>query len=70
MQGGDSGSCVLLNEVNTNATIVGVLFASNEFSQVSYMMPMDMVIRDIEYVTKQKVTQPTFIDYEKRFGGL
>ncbi|KAH7562998.1 hypothetical protein J3E72DRAFT_186700 [Bipolaris maydis] len=70
MQGGDSGSCVLLNEVNSNATIVGLLFASNECSQVSYMMPIDLVIRDIEYVTRQKVTQPKFIEYDKRFGGL
>ncbi|KAJ5051213.1 hypothetical protein J3E74DRAFT_469662 [Bipolaris maydis] len=70
MRGGDSGSCVLLNEDNATATMVGLLFASNEFTRVSYMMPIDLVIRDIEYVTRQKVTQPKFIEYDKRFDGL
>jgi hypothetical protein len=63
---GDSGSCVLLNESNPKATIVGLLYASNEHTHVSYMIPFDLVVRDIEHVTSQTVVQPEFVDYDTR----
>jgi hypothetical protein len=66
MLSGDSGSCVLLNESNQKATIVGLLYASNEHTHVSYMIPFDLVVRDIEYVTGQTVVQPEFVDYDTR----
>ncbi|CAE7020408.1 hypothetical protein PTTW11_03059 [Pyrenophora teres f. teres] len=66
MSSGDSGSCVLLNESNPKATIVGLLYASNEYTHVSYMIPFDFVVRDIEHVTGQTVVQPEFVDYDTR----
>ncbi|KAJ4361894.1 hypothetical protein N0V83_010835 [Neocucurbitaria cava] len=57
--GGDSGSVVLLNRPGETATIVGLAFASNEATCVSYMTPMGHVIADIERVTGAKVTMPT-----------
>jgi len=66
MLAGDSGSCVLLNERNEKATLVGLLYASNEYTRVSYMIPFDLVVQDIEYVTGQKVVQPEFVDYDAR----
>ncbi|KAI1560131.1 hypothetical protein PtrEW7m1_011665 [Pyrenophora tritici-repentis] len=66
MLSGDSGSCVLLNESNPKATIVGLLYASNEHTHVSYMIPFDLVVRDIEHVTGQTVVQPEFVDYDTR----
>ncbi|USP79246.1 hypothetical protein yc1106_06520 [Curvularia clavata] len=67
MKGGDSGSCVLLNEASDKPNFVGLLFASNPCTRASYMIPMDLVIRDIEHVTGQTVTQPTFVEYADRF---
>jgi hypothetical protein len=66
MLAGDSGSCVILNERNFKATIVGLLYASNEYTRVSYMIPFDLVVRDIEHVTGQTVVQPEFVDYNTR----
>ncbi|KAF2864682.1 hypothetical protein BDV95DRAFT_613333 [Massariosphaeria phaeospora] len=40
------------------AYIAGLAFASNEQFLLSYMMPMDVVVKDIEAVTSGKVTMP------------
>ena len=68
MLGGDSGSCVLLQEKEDcrKLTNIGLLFASNEYTRVSYMMPIDMVINDIEHVTGHTVTEPKFVEYADR----
>jgi len=66
MRAGDSGSCVLLNERNRRATIVSLLYASNEHSRVAYMIPFDLVVRDIELVTGQKVSKPESVQYDER----
>ncbi|KAJ4371127.1 hypothetical protein N0V83_004343 [Neocucurbitaria cava] len=56
--GGDSGSVVLLNERNPEATMLGLGFASNKATFVGYMLPMSHIIEDIERVTSSKVTMP------------
>ena len=66
MRAGDSGSCVLLNERKRRATVVGLLYAFNEHTRVSYMIPFDLVVRDIELVTGQKVSKPEFVQYDER----
>ncbi|KAF2873240.1 hypothetical protein BDV95DRAFT_593597 [Massariosphaeria phaeospora] len=40
------------------AYIAGLAFASNDYFLLSYMMPMDVVVKDIEAVTGGKVTMP------------
>jgi hypothetical protein len=62
----DSGSCVLLDGSNPQATIVGLLYASNEHTHVSYMILFDLVVRDIEHVTGQTVMQTESVDYNTR----
>ncbi|KAF2734221.1 hypothetical protein EJ04DRAFT_251443 [Polyplosphaeria fusca] len=47
-------------EDTEEGTILGVGFASNDSSLVSYMMPMDLVINSIEEVTGGKVMYPKF----------
>jgi hypothetical protein len=49
---------VLLNESGVQAVAVGLKFAANEATNVSYMTPMRLVIRDIESITGAKVVQP------------
>jgi len=66
MRAGDYGSCVLLNERGRRATVIGLLYASNEYSRVAYMIPFDLVVRDIELVTDQKVVKPEFVEYDAR----
>ncbi|KAF2789345.1 hypothetical protein K505DRAFT_365686 [Melanomma pulvis-pyrius CBS 109.77] len=59
LEPGDSGSFILLNEDSTHrGSIVGLGFAANDVSSVSYMMPMDLIVQDIEYVTGGKVIDP------------
>jgi hypothetical protein len=58
IQPGDSGSVVLLNESGVQAAAVGLGFAANEATNMSYMTPMGLVIRDIESITGAKVVQP------------
>lgn len=55
---GDSGSLILLDEPSKvpGAVIVGLAFANN--STYSYMIRMDLVVSDIEEVTKGKVIEP------------
>jgi hypothetical protein len=63
--GGDSGSLVLLDEKvpqhKSSATIVGLLCGFNQFSRVAYMIPMDLLIEDIERVTGGKVVSPVMV---------
>jgi hypothetical protein len=66
LAGGDSGSVILLNNKNiknTSAKIVGLGFASNTVTMVSYMQPMDLVVADVERVTGRTWAFPTY-------GGL
>jgi hypothetical protein len=63
---GDSGSLILLQaptvvDGEKKATIVGLGFAANPYSLVSYMAPMDLVIKYIEYVTGCTVTVPALV---------
>lgn len=59
---GDSGSIVLLNENNSHAPIVGLGYAANEHTLVSYIMPMDLIIADIQHVTGMRVTYPVLVE--------
>ncbi|EFQ86559.1 hypothetical protein PTT_18188 [Pyrenophora teres f. teres 0-1] len=75
MESGDSGSCVMLAESGTkfaddNEIAVGLLFASNEWTRVSYMIPMDLVIQDIEDVTGHTVIVPKFVEYADGFSAV
>ncbi|KAF2731001.1 hypothetical protein EJ04DRAFT_567189 [Polyplosphaeria fusca] len=62
LQSGDSGSIVLLNEKAKGpqeippGTILGLAFASNNL--VSYMIPMELVVKSIDAVTGGRVVQP------------
>ncbi|KAF2727873.1 hypothetical protein EJ04DRAFT_570004 [Polyplosphaeria fusca] len=62
IQKGDSGSTVLLNEKAEGpqkippGTTLGMVFATNRL--VTYMIPMEIVIKSIESVTGGKVVQP------------
>jgi len=62
---GDSGAFVFLNEPpNTKDikgfVIIGMVFASNTSNKATYMMPMDLIVDDIEEVTGGKVVEPHF----------
>jgi len=57
---GDSGSVVLLNQSEKKAIVVGLGFAANRVTMVSYMMPIDLVLKDIEKVTGCGVIEPVF----------
>jgi hypothetical protein len=61
-EGGDSGSVVLLNENDderkARAVTVGLGFASNDKTWVSYMTPMPLVFQNIENVMGAKVVCP------------
>ncbi|KAH8732077.1 hypothetical protein GQ44DRAFT_767116 [Phaeosphaeriaceae sp. PMI808] len=58
LEPGDSGSLVFLNQATESPEIVGLGFASNDSSMVSYMTPMHVVVKDIKQVTKQAVQLP------------
>ncbi|KAF2729053.1 hypothetical protein EJ04DRAFT_528099 [Polyplosphaeria fusca] len=60
IRSGDSGSMVLMDKPSPEhpGDILGLCFASNESSNVSYMIPMDLLIHSIEAVTGGKVIQP------------
>jgi hypothetical protein len=47
----DSASCVLLNKSNLQATIISLLYVSNKYTYVLYIIPFDLVVRDIEHIT-------------------
>ncbi|KAF2256195.1 hypothetical protein BU26DRAFT_412548 [Trematosphaeria pertusa] len=62
---GDSGSAILLDKPqeqgdDSTSCIVGLGFASNRATLVSYMMPMELVVADIEKVTGGQVLKPTY----------
>lgn len=59
---GDSGSFVLLDQANApTAPIVGLGFAGNDVTCASYLIPMDLVIKDIETLTDMKVIEPVYL---------
>ncbi|KAH8730967.1 hypothetical protein GQ44DRAFT_823101 [Phaeosphaeriaceae sp. PMI808] len=62
MKPGDSGCLVLLDEASNipGVPIVGLGFAANDNTHASYMMPMDLVVEDIERVTGGKVEEPSY----------
>lgn len=61
MEPGDSGSLILLDRAKpTLAPIIGLGFSGNDVSGVSYMMPIDLILKDIEAVTGGKVIEPRY----------
>lgn len=55
---GDSGSFVLLDEKTQNSpgvTVVGLALGGRDGTPLSYMMPIDIVVKDIEKVTNAEV---------------
>jgi len=48
------------NEDTHKALVVGLAFGSTRSDMLSYMMPIDLVIQDIEAVTECKVIDPPF----------
>lgn len=52
--GGDGGR-------PSDAYIVGLGFAASDYAFISYMMPMDLIVKDIEEVTHLKVVEPSNI---------
>lgn len=42
------------------AYIVGLGFASNKATMISYMVPFDLMVRDIEMVTGRRVVEPVW----------
>lgn len=46
--------------------IAGLAFGASDYTLVSYMMPFDLVVRDIESVTRLKVVEPEFAGVVKR----
>ncbi|PSN71736.1 hypothetical protein BS50DRAFT_629873 [Corynespora cassiicola Philippines] len=65
LEPGDSGSAVLLKDRSKKqATIVGLGFAGNSRTRISYMQPMDLVVKDIEEITGCKVVYPRFVGEE------
>jgi hypothetical protein len=61
MEPGDSGSLILLDRRNPPvAPIVGLGFAGNDATLASYMMPIDLILKDIESVTGSKVVEPLY----------
>jgi hypothetical protein len=57
---GDSGSVVLLKEPGEKAVVVGLGYAANRVTMVSYVMPIDFVQKDIEHVTGCRMTEPVY----------
>ncbi|KAF2105473.1 hypothetical protein BDV96DRAFT_655616 [Lophiotrema nucula] len=53
---------------NHEALIAGLAFGGAENHLLSYMMPMDLVVQDIESVTKWKVVEPIFAGVVKHNG--
>jgi hypothetical protein len=60
IQPGDSGSFVLLDSPTNipGTSVIGLGFAGNHASLASYMIPMDLVVEDIERVTGGRVVEP------------
>ena len=42
------------------AYMVGLAFASNQASMVSYMTPFDLLVKDIKLVTGQRMVEPAW----------
>ncbi|KAL9616563.1 MAG: hypothetical protein Q9160_008584 [Pyrenula sp. 1 TL-2023] len=70
LEAGDSGSFVLLDRhtdegagdkmSDREKSIVGLGFGHNPAYNISYMMSMETVVKDIEEITEQKVEQPSY----------
>ncbi|KAF1995045.1 hypothetical protein P154DRAFT_539047 [Amniculicola lignicola CBS 123094] len=60
---GDSGAFILLNESfrENHGVIIGLGFAGNSASNVSYMIPMDLVIKSLVQETNCEIVQPSYI---------
>jgi hypothetical protein len=65
---GDSGSVILANKDGHDATVLGLGFAANSATLVSYMTPFDLVVADIEHVTGYKVKMPEY--HEASLGSI
>ncbi|KAF2109328.1 hypothetical protein BDV96DRAFT_605039 [Lophiotrema nucula] len=59
---GDSGSLVLLDQASNipGVSIVGLACSGNVYTLASYMIPMDVVVADIEEVTGGQVIEPEY----------
>jgi hypothetical protein len=68
---GDSGSLILLDQSSNihGVSIVGLGFAGNDCSCASYMLPMDLVVKDIEEVTGGKVIEPRYAGQASVIGN-
>lgn len=62
IQAGDSGSLILLDQSSNipGVSIIGLGFAGNDNTSASYMLPMDLIVKDIEEVTGAKVIEPRY----------
>lgn len=62
MEPGDSGSFVLLDQASNlpGVSVIGLGFAANDTPLASYMIPMDLVVEDIERATGAKVIKPQY----------
>ncbi|KAF2003189.1 hypothetical protein P154DRAFT_591218 [Amniculicola lignicola CBS 123094] len=62
LESGDSGAFVILDPSirKQKPTVVGLGFSGNQATNISYMMPMDLVIKSIEEKTGCKVVEPTY----------
>lgn len=50
-----------LEDEKHDALVAGLAFLGYNYSLVSYMMPFDLVVRDIESVTRWEVAEPKFV---------
>jgi hypothetical protein len=60
LEPGDSGCFILLNQKSSPGVIVGLGCGTNPSVHVSYMSPMDAVVRDIEETTGIEVQEPKY----------
>lgn len=58
---GDSGSLVLLNDPSgLQGTVIGIGCGGNTSNGLSYMIPIDLVVKGIEEVTQGRVVNPVY----------
>jgi hypothetical protein len=67
LEGSESGSVVLFNEPGVQVSVVGLGFAANDSTMVSYMTPMSLVVRDIAKITGCEIVEP--VEAEDAQGG-
>ncbi|KAF3035409.1 hypothetical protein E8E12_001806 [Didymella heteroderae] len=56
---GDLGSVILNNQPDKDASVVGLGFCANNATNVSYMTPFDLLVKDIENVTGAIIIEPS-----------